>query len=176
MSLKQKQRKNMLIAIIAVILSMVLLSFAAAPIYDLFCKATGFGGATKRAYHSSTKIGSKKIRVYFDSNISQGLKWKFIPKQKYVDLIPGENVLVFYFVENMSDEDVIGTAVYNVTPPKAGAYFNKIHCFCFEEQLVRAKTSTLMPVSFFIDPEIEKDFDTKDLDAITLSYSFFKVR
>lgn len=166
----------MLLSIIAVILSMILLSFASAPIYDLFCKATGFGGATKRAYSSSEKLGSKKLRVYFDSNVSSGLKWKFTPKQRFVDLIPGENVLVFYYVENLSDEDVIGTAVYNVTPLKAGAYFNKIHCFCFEEQLVKAKTSALMPVSFYIDPEIEGDFDTKDLDAITLSYSFFKVR
>lgn len=166
----------MLFSIIAVILSMILLSFASAPIYDLFCKATGFGGATKRVYISSEKLGTRKLRVHFDSNVSPGLDWKFTPKQKYVDLIPGENVLVFYYVENLSDEDVVGTAVYNVTPLKAGAYFNKIHCFCFEEQLVKAKTSVLMPVSFFIDPDIEDDFDTKDLEAITLSYSFFKVR
>lgn len=170
------KRKNMLLSVIAVILSMTLLAFASAPIYDLFCKATGFGGATKRAYTSSEKMGTKKLRVFFDSNVSPGLKWKFTPKQRFVDLIPGENVLVFYYVENLSDEDVVGTAVYNVTPLKAGAYFNKIHCFCFEEQLVKAKTSVLMPVSFFIDPDLEDDFDTKDLEAITLSYSFFKVR
>ena len=171
-----KKRKNMLFSIIAVLLSMTLLSFASAPIYDLFCKTTGFGGATKRAYTSSEKLGTKRLRVHFDSNVSPGLDWKFIPKQKFIDLIPGENVLVFYYVENMSNEDIVGTAIYNVTPLKAGTYFNKIHCFCFEEQLVKAKTSALMPVSFFIDPDIEDDFDTKDLEAITLSYSFFKVR
>lgn len=166
----------MALSILALILSMILLSFASSPIYDLFCRATGFGGATKVAYSASNKLGSKKIRVHFDSNVSPGLKWKFTPKQKYVDLIPGENVLVFYYAENLSEEDIIGTAIYNVTPLKAGSYFNKIHCFCFEEQLLKAKSSALMPVSFFIDPEIERDFDTKNLEEITLSYSFFKVK
>lgn len=167
---------NMTYAIIGVILSMVLLSFASVPIYDLFCKVTGFGGNTKIATKSSKKLGKKLLKVRFDSNVTPGLNWKFIPKQNEIELIPGENVLVFYYVENLSDEDIIGTAIYNVTPLKAGAYFNKIYCFCFEEQLVRAKSSVLMPVAFFIDPDIETDFDTKDLDEITLSYSFFKVR
>ena len=163
-------------AIIGLILSMALLSIASVPIYDLFCRVTGFAGATKVATRSSKTLGKKLLKVRFDSNVSPNLKWKFIPKQKEVELIPGENVLVFYYVENLSDEDIIGTAIYNVTPLKAGGFFNKIHCFCFEEQLVRAKSSALMPVAFFIDPDIETDFDTENLEEITLSYSFFKVR
>lgn len=170
------QRTNMTFAIIAVILSMTLLAFAAVPIYDLFCKATGFGGATKRAFSSSQTMGKKKIIVRFDANTSPGLEWKFIPKQAQVEVIPGENVLVFYYAENLSHKDIIGTAVFNVTPLKAGQYFNKIYCFCFEEQLLKAHSSAIMPVSFYIDPEIENDSDTSDIDTITLSYSFFKVR
>ena len=170
------QRSNLTIAIVAVILSMTLLGFASSPIYDLFCKATGFGGATKIATGSSQIMGKKKIIVRFDSNTSPGLNWKFIPKQPDVEVIPGENVLVFYYAENLSDEDIIGTAVFNVTPLTAGQYFNKIYCFCFEEQLLKAHSSAVMPVSFYIDPEIENDSDTKDIDTITLSYSFFKVR
>jgi cytochrome c oxidase assembly protein subunit 11 len=170
------QRTNLTMAIVAVILSMILLAFAAVPIYDLFCKATGFGGATKRAFSSYQIMGKKKIMVRFDSNTSPALNWKFIPKQAAVEVITGENVLVFYYAENLSDKDIIGTAVFNVTPLKAGQYFNKIHCFCFEEQLLKAHSSALMPVSFYIDPEIEHDSDTSDLDTITLSYSFFKVK
>lgn len=169
-------RSNLAIAIISVILSMVLLCFAAAPIYDLFCKATGFGGIPKRISTSSKTMGKKKIIVRFDANTAPSLKWKFIPKQPEVELIPGENVLVFYFAENLSDDDIIGTAVFNVVPLKAGKYFNKIHCFCFEEQLLKAHSSALMPVSFYIDPEIETDSETSDIDTITLSYSFFKVK
>ncbi len=169
-------KNNLTLAIVAVILSMSLLAFAAAPIYNLFCKVTGFGGTTRQVFESSKTKGKKKIIVRFDANTTPDLKWKFIPKQSQVEVIPGENVLVFYYAENLSDENIIGTAVYNVTPLKAGLYFNKIHCFCFEEQLLKAHASAMMPVSFYIDPGIETDFDTKDVDTITLSYSFFKVR
>ena len=163
-------------AIIALIMSMVLLSFAAVPIYNLFCKMTGFGGVTQRASGYSHAIGHKTITVHFDSNVASNLEWKFIPKHNKVDVIPGENVLVFYYSKNLSDKDIIGTAVYNVTPQKAGKYFTKIHCFCFEEQMLRAGAEVNMPVTFYIDPEIETDPDTKDVDEITLSYSFFKVQ
>jgi len=163
-------------AIIALIMSMVLLSFAAVPIYNLFCKATGFGGTTQRASSYSHSKGSKTITVHFDANVSPGLPWKFIPKHNKVDVTSGENILIFYYSKNLSNEDIIGTAVYNVTPQKAGKYFNKIHCFCFEEQMLKAGAETNMPVTFYIDPEIETDPDTKDVDEITLSYSFFKVR
>jgi cytochrome c oxidase assembly protein subunit 11 len=163
-------------AIIALIMSMVLLSFAAVPIYNLFCKLTGFGGTTQRAYGYSRKIGHKTITVHFDSNVAPNLEWKFIPKHNKVDVMPGENVLIFYYSKNLSDKDIVGTALYNVTPQKAGKYFNKIHCFCFEEQMLRANAEANMPVTFYIDPAIETDPDTKDVDEITLSYSFFKVR
>jgi len=163
-------------AIVALIMSMVLLSFAAVPIYNLFCKATGFGGTTQRASSYSHAKGSKTITVYFDANVSPGLPWQFVPKHKKVDVVTGENILIFYYSKNLSNEDIIGTAIYNVTPQKAGKYFNKVHCFCFEEQMLKAGTEANMPVTFYIDPAIENDPDTKDVDEITLSYSFFKVR
>ncbi|MEY3196674.1 MAG: hypothetical protein RLZZ59_40 [Pseudomonadota bacterium] len=171
-----KQNKKMALAVLALLMSMTLLSFAAVPIYNLFCKVTGFGGTTQRVYVNSSIIGTKKITVHFDSNVAPDLKWRFIPMQRSVDMIPGENVLVFYYSKNLSNEDIVGTALYNVTPQKAGKYFNKIHCFCFEEQLLKAGQEVNMPVTFYIDPEIEKDPDTKDIEEITLSYSFFRVR
>lgn len=171
------QKNNKLtIAIIALIMSMLLLSFAAVPIYNLFCKVTGFGGTTQRTSSYALSKGHKTIRVHFDANVSPDLEWKFIPKHEKVDVITGENVLIFYYSKNLTNRDIIGTAVYNVTPQKAGKYFNKIHCFCFEEQLLKGGKEANMPVAFFIDPEIERDPDTMDVEEITLSYSFFKVR
>jgi cytochrome c oxidase assembly protein subunit 11 len=171
-----KNKKNLTISLIMLLLSMFFISYAAVPIYSLFCKVTGFGGTTKQAKIASTKIGNKHLTIRFDSNVSKDLPWIFTPKQKEIKIKSGENVLVFYYAENLSDENLIGTSVYNVTPHKAGKYFNKIHCFCFEEQLVKAHEKILMPVSFFIDPEIDNDPYLSDVDTITLSYSFFFVK
>jgi cytochrome c oxidase assembly protein subunit 11 len=156
---------------------MGLLTLASVPIYNLFCKATGYGGTTQRVNpYIKVQKGTRKIRIEFDSNVDKNLPWRFVPKHRSADVITGENALVFYESENLSERDIIGTSVYNVTPQKAGKYFVKIHCFCFEEQLLKAGQKLLMPVSFFIDPEIENDPEMADIDRITLSYSFFKVR
>jgi cytochrome c oxidase assembly protein subunit 11 len=173
----QNSNKNIAFAIVALIMSMLLLSFASVPIYNLFCKATGFGGTTQRAKAliKSSK-GTRKIKIEFDANVDPNLPWRFIPKHRSANIITGENTLIFYESENISDRDIVGTSVYNVTPLKAGKYFVKIHCFCFEEQLLKAGQKVLMPVTFFIDPAIEEDPDMADVDRITLSYSFFKVR
>ena len=164
-------------AIIALFLSMLLLSYASVPLYNLFCKATGFGGTTQRAdsFVKPTR-GSKKILVEFDSNIEKALPWRFVPLNRSATVTTGENTLIFYEAENLSDKDIIGTAIYNVTPLKAGAYFVKVHCFCFEEQLLKAGKKMIMPVSFYIDPKIEKDPQLEEVEQITLSYSFFKIR
>ena len=120
--------------------------------------------------------GSRKIKVEFDANVDKNLQWKFVPKHRSTNVITGENTLIFYESENLSNHDIIGTSIYNVTPLKAGKYFVKVHCFCFEEQLLKAGEKVLMPVSFFIDSAMENDPDMDDVDRITLSYSFFKVR
>ncbi|MGC0372394.1 MAG: hypothetical protein DGJ47_001107 [Rickettsiaceae bacterium] len=165
------------LSIVLLFISMLLLSFASVPIYNLFCKATGFGGTTQRsnAYIKPTK-GTRKLKVEFDANVDPNLPWRFVTKHRNVEVTTGENALIFYEAENLSDKNIIGTAIYNVTPMKAGKYFVKVHCFCFEEQLLRAGQKSLMPVSFFIDPSFDDDEEMNDVKTITLSYSFFKIR
>jgi cytochrome c oxidase assembly protein subunit 11 len=175
--MSNKSNKNITISIVALLFSMMLLTLASVPIYNIFCKATGFGGTTQRA-NPYVKIakGSRKIKVEFDANVDKNLPWRFVPKHRSANVITGENTLIFYESENLSNHDIIGTSVYNVTPLKAGKYFVKVHCFCFEEQLLKAGEKVLMPVSFFIDSSMENDPEMDDVDRITLSYSFFKVR
>jgi cytochrome c oxidase assembly protein subunit 11 len=175
--MSNKSNKNITISIIALLVSMMLLTLASVPIYNLFCKATGFGGTTQRVNpYVKIEKGSRKIKVEFDANVDKNLPWKFVPKHRSTNVITGENTLIFYESENLSNHDIIGTSIYNVTPLKAGKYFVKVHCFCFEEQLLKAGEKVLMPVSFFIDSAMENDPDMDDVDRITLSYSFFKVR
>lgn len=164
------------LSLASLFIGMVLLAFASVPLYNIFCKVTGFGGTTQQAIKYATHHGKREIKVFFDSNTSPNLPWRFTPQQRSITIKPGENILVFYEAENLSNNDIIGTAIYNVTPNKAGIYFNKIHCFCFEEQLLKAKQKLLMPVSFYLDPGLETDENMQDIDQITLSYSFFKVR
>lgn len=176
----QKSNKNFAFALVGLAFSMVMLSFAAVPIYSLFCKITGYGGTVARQefstyYHKKTK-GTRKINIEFDANVDNALPWRFIPKQRRTIATPGYNTLIFYETENFSNHDIIGTSVYNITPNKAGKYFVKIHCFCFEEQLIKAGRKMLMPVTFLIDPDLEEDPEMDDVNTITLSYSFFKVR
>ncbi|MGI4775846.1 MAG: cytochrome c oxidase assembly protein [Janthinobacterium lividum] len=173
--MKTKSNKNLALALTFLLISMILLSFASVPIYSLFCKVTGFGGTTRQADNHTLKQGIRKINIEFDANVNSNLPWKFVPKQRKVSVFTGQTALVFYESENLSNEDIVGIAIYNVSPNKAGKYFVKVHCFCFEEQLLKAKGSMLMPVSFFIDPEFDKDEQMQDVDTITLSYSFFKV-
>lgn len=175
-NIQKKANLKFASSIICLLLSMLLLSFAAVPIYNIFCKATGFGGTTQQAKSFKVTKGTRKIKIEFDSNVDKNLPWRFVPKHRNTEVVTGENTLIFYESENISNKDIIGTSVYNVTPLKAGKYFVKIHCFCFEEQLLKAHQKLLMPVSFYIDPEIEKDPYMDDVDTITLSYSFFKIR
>ena len=162
-------------SIVLLILGMVMLTFASVPLYNLFCKVTGYGGTTKYTSIASTRIGNKIMKIRFDANVDKNLPWKFKSEQDEVTIRVGENNLVFYTAENKTDRSIIGTAVYNVTPYKAGAYFNKIQCFCFEEQLLKPNQKMIMPVSFFIDPEIENDPNLQDVDTITLSHTFYSV-
>ena len=154
---------------------MILLSFASVPLYSLFCKVTGYGGTTQTNRLRADYKGKRDIIVNFDSNTEPGLKWFFKPDQHRVKVKTGENVLVFYTAENLTDQDLVGMAIYNVTPYKAGIYFNKIHCFCFEEQTIKANTRVTLPVSFFIDPALEQDPYMQDVHNVTLSYTFFKI-
>ncbi len=163
-------------SIILLVIGMTMLTFASVPIYNLFCKVTGYGGTTKYTAIASERVGSKIMKIRFDANVDSNLPWSFKSEQNEAIIKVGENNLVFYSAENNTDEPIIGTAVYNVTPHKAGIYFNKIQCFCFEEQLLKPNQKMIMPVSFFIDPEIENDPNLQDVDTITLSYTFYPVK
>ena len=168
--------KKLALSIILLIIGMTMLTFASVPLYNIFCKLTGYGGTTKYTTIASTRIGTKKIKVRFDANVDRSLPWDFKSEQDEVTVLVGENNLIFYTAENKTNNSIIGTAVYNVTPHKAAKYFNKIQCFCFEEQLLKARQKMIMPVSFFIDPAIEEDPALADVDTITLSYTFYSVR
>ncbi|MFN3744928.1 MAG: cytochrome c oxidase assembly protein [Hyphomicrobiaceae bacterium] len=157
-------------------MSMLGLAYAAVPLYDLFCRVTGFGGTTQRAERPSVTTLTRTMTVRFDANVGGGLPWTFAPVSEPQTLPIGENGLAFYRVTNMSDRPIVGTATYNVTPEQAGVYFNKLACFCFTEQRLEPGESMEMPVSYFVDPEIVKDMDASRLSTITLSYTFFEVK
>lgn len=172
----ERQHKKVALSAFALVCVMVGLSFAAVPLYQIFCQVTGYGGTTKRAAAHEGPVSDQKITVRFNSNISKGLAWRFKPAQQTLDLKLGENKLAFYRATNTSNETLHGTATFNVTPEIAGSYFNKIECFCFTEQTLKPGQTVDMPVSFFIDPEIVKDRDARGIQEITLSYTFFPVK
>ncbi|MDF0607700.1 cytochrome c oxidase assembly protein [Wolbachia endosymbiont of Onchocerca gibsoni] len=162
--------------LISLVILMLCLTYISVPLYSTFCKVTGYGGTTRKVINTTTNITNQKIRVYFNADIMPDLLWKFYPETSYIDVNIGEQNLAFYYAKNLSDQLSLGMAVYNVTPFKAGKYFNKVACFCFEEQTLLPKQKAAMPVSFYIDPEIMHDNSTKDLSEITLSYTFFKLK
>ena len=167
-----KARTALFLALL--VFGMTGLAFASAPLYRAFCSLTGFGGTPLRAERAPGAVAGK-IGVRFDANVHPGLPWRFEPEQRTVRIAPGEQTKIFYRAQNLSAKPITGQAAFNVTPDQAGKYFNKIQCFCFTEQTLKAGQSVDMPVVFFVDPKILKDEDTKDIDEITLSYTFYPV-
>ena len=170
-----RKNRRLMAALLAVVAVMVGGSYAAVPLYRIFCQVTGFGGTTNVAERPSGEVSARVMHIRFDATVN-GLPWAFQPVQREVKTHVGENTLVFYSAENHSREPVTGTATFNVTPLKAGQYFSKIECFCFTEQRLGAGESVEMPVAFFIDPAIEKDRNMDDVTTITLSYTFYPVQ
>nr|WP_321462558.1 cytochrome c oxidase assembly protein [uncultured Cohaesibacter sp.] len=168
-------RANLRLAygLVAFVGVMVGMAYAAVPLYSLFCQVTGYGGTTRAATAAPATTITREMTVRFDANISGGLSWSFRPETKPVTLKVGETGEASYVVMNMGQAASAGTATFNVTPQAAGAYFNKLECFCFTEQTVEAGATSHMPVIFFIDPDIDKDPDLRFIDTITLSYTFF---
>ncbi len=176
---RDEQRSRTAYNMAAVALFIFGLSYASVPLYKVFCQMTGFGGTTQRADDvQATTVkpleGAAVIRVDFTGDVHAAMPWSFRPTQKDVRVVPGETALAFYTVKNKSDKAITGVATYNVYPPKAGLYFNKIQCFCFEEQRLGPGEEIDMPVFFFLDPEIAEDPAMRSLKCITLSYTFFK--
>ena len=168
------QNKKVIFIITFIGMLMLSLSYAAVPLYDIFCRVTGFGGTTQIASSAPGSTGHPNINVRFESNTTDSLNWDFYSKTKTVKIPMGEEKTIYYFAKNLSDEPIVGTATFNVTPAKAGQYFMKIDCFCFVEQLLNPGESMNMPVTFFIDPDLYKDENVQEVNEITLSYTFMK--
>jgi len=154
---------------------MVGMAFAAVPLYRLFCQITGLAGTTQQADTAPESIIDRQVAVRFDANIGNGLGWGFRPVTRSVEIRVGEVGEAVFLAENRSGRPTTGTAVFNVTPLEAGAYFNKIACFCFEEQTLQPGQKLEMPVTFFVDPAIADDPDLDHVRTITLSYTFYPV-
>jgi cytochrome c oxidase assembly protein subunit 11 len=160
----------------ALVAVMVGMSYAAVPLYDWFCRATGFNGTTQVAQSAPASVLDRKIIVRFDANIGGGLPWKFAPERTVIEVRLGEVVSVNYIIASESTRETTGIAAYNVTPLNLGAHFRKINCFCFTDQSLKAGEKREMTVVFYVDPELAKDPDGADVDTITLSYTFYPQR
>ncbi|QRM54565.1 cytochrome c oxidase assembly protein [Sinorhizobium sp. BG8] len=155
------------------VVAMVGMAYAAVPLYQMFCQVTGYNGTTQRVEQASDVVLDKKIKVRFDANVGNGLPWTFEPVQREIELKIGETVQVAYKAKNISSRETTGQAIFNVTPQQAGAYFNKVQCFCFTETKLKAGEEMEMPVVFFVDPAIVDTVETKNIHTITLSYTFY---
>jgi cytochrome c oxidase assembly protein subunit 11 len=162
--------------LIGIPLTMIGLSFAAVPLYSVFCKVTGFGGTTQRAAQGAGTVLDRTIVIRFNTDVNAELPWDFKPNQRSITLKVGETGMATFHAHNYGATPIVGTAVYNVTPDKAGLYFDKIQCFCFTQQVLKPQESADLPVAFFVDPAIAKDRNLDDVRVITLSYTFYKAQ
>jgi cytochrome c oxidase assembly protein subunit 11 len=170
-------RRDVLIAAAcgAVVAGMVGLSFAAVPLYNMFCRATGFAGTTQVSRIAPKNMLARELTVRFDSNVIPGLPWKFTPEQSSIMVHIGEVVTVYYKVVNEAARTISAQASYNVTPTTVGAYFDKINCFCFTQQTMKPGETREMAVVFYVNPKIVEDRDQDPLNTITLSYTFYRL-
>ena len=171
-----RQRRNLrVIAPCLVAIGVMLGLVAYSPqLYRMFCGATGLGGTTQRVNADTAAVAKRMVTVQFDSSVEPGLPWRFEPEQRAVKVHLGEQKLVYFAAENTGDQPIVGHATFNVTPLQTGIYFNKIQCFCFTEERLDPHQKVDMPVVFFIDPAFGKDPDLRDIDTITLAYTFFR--
>jgi cytochrome c oxidase assembly protein subunit 11 len=170
------QRRNLLViapCLVAIGIMCVLVAYSPT-LYRMFCAATGLAGTTQRVAADTAKISKQTVTVAFDTNVAPGLPWRFEPAQPPVTVHLGEQKLVYFTAENLSDQAIVGHATYNVTPLRSGVYFNKIQCFCFSNERLGAHEKVNMPVVFYVDPAFGKDADMHDVAQITLGYTFFR--
>ena len=172
------RRRNLMVAGSAAAFAacMVGMAYAAVPLYDWFCRTTGFGGTTQVATMAPGQVLDRKVTIRFDANINSGLPWRFAPERTSIEAKLGEVVTVHYRAVNLVARETHGIAGYNVTPLSMGIFFQKINCFCFTDQTLKAGETRDMAVVFYIDPAMAKDADGKDVDTITLSYTFHPQR
>jgi len=175
---KPKLRRDMVIAGCCgvFVAAMVGAAYASVPFYNWFCRTTGFAGTPQVSEQAPDHILGRTVTVRFDSNVTPGLPWKFVPEQDTITVRIGEVATVKYKVINLAARTITAQASYNVAPPQVGAYFNKINCFCFTEQTLKAGETREMAVVFYVDPKIAEDRDQNTLNTITLSYTFYPLR
>ncbi len=159
--------------VLLIVIGMVILSFASVPLYSLFCRVTGFGGTTQTAESLPDTVLERVVTIKFNADTGRNMPWDFTPEMREIDVHLGERGLTAYHAYNRMNTANSGTAIYNVTPLKAGKYFHKIQCFCFDEQTLQPKQEVSMPVLFFVDPAMNDDPNMDDVHTITLSYTFF---
>ncbi|PTX56975.1 cytochrome c oxidase assembly protein subunit 11 [Litoreibacter ponti] len=168
-------KRKTLLSLVGVVCTMTALGFASVPLYDWFCRVTGYGGTTLEASAGSETILDQTIKVRFDASIAKDMAWEFTPVEREMEVRIGETGLAFYEAYNPTNRPIAGSASYNVFPFTAGGYFIKIACFCFEEQVLQPGERIQMPVTFYVDPEIVDDPDGKHIEQITLSYTFYEI-
>ena len=164
---------RIVIMLVTVVFLMLGLAYASVPLYDLFCRVTGFGGTPSVSLEKSEYSINQNINIRLDANVTN-LNWDFSPEKNVYKIKIGENKVINYLAQNLSNEKQVGTALFNVTPEQAGQYFTKIECFCFHDLMLEPGEEIKLPVSFYIDPEIIDDQFLKDLSEVTLSYTFYK--
>ena len=177
--LEQRNRRVFFIGLL-VAAGMLALGFAAVPLYRMFCQVTGFGGTTQRATSADADLaqqmaasaGGKTFSIRFDGNTERGMPWAFHPEQATDTVAVGQRDMAIYLAKNTSDRPITGSATFNVEPEQAGAYFNKIQCFCFTEQTLQPGQEVRMPVLYYVDPKALDDPNMKGVEQITLSYTF----
>ncbi|MBS0272592.1 MAG: cytochrome c oxidase assembly protein [Proteobacteria bacterium] len=172
----KEYHRSTLIILSSLAFVMLAITFASSALFRMFCEKTGHGGTTQVAKRLPIRVEQRVITVRFNADIQPQLPWDFKPLQKEIKVKAGEVGLAFYHGKNLSPHHTVGMATYNVTPHKAGIYFNKVECFCFLEQHLEGEQATDFPVQFFIDPDIVKDPTMDDVDTITLSYTFFRLK
>ena len=173
---KLDRNDRVLIACVGVFAAMLGLSYASVPLYRIFCQATGYDGTPRIADKASSTVAAGSIEVRFDANVAQDLPWDFRPETTAMKVRLGENSQAFFRTHNAGSRSVVGTATFNITPLKAAQYFNKVQCFCFTRQELKAGQFANLGVVFFVDPAIATDPETKDVTAVTLSYTFFPAK
>lgn len=172
--MNKEANKKIAMSMVGVVLLMGSLAWASIPLYDWFCRTTGFGGIPNSSESASEIVLDKTIKVRFDASIDRGLEWEFKPVEREIELKIGDTGIAFYEAYNPTNRRIAGTASYNVAPFDAGVYFTKIACFCFEQQILEPGERVQMPVTFFVDPQIIEDRDAKFTNVITLSYTFYE--
>ena len=172
---RQKRNKKTILSLLTLVLFMGMASFASVPLYDWFCRVTGYGGTPSVSAKNNPGVLEESIKIRFDASLQKDMPWNFKPLQYEVEINIGASGLAFYEAFNPTDRPIAGQASFNVVPFSAGQYFTKIDCFCFVEQVLQPGEKVTMPVSFYIDPEIVNDREAKFVKSVTLSYTFYEI-